>query len=119
MAYRLEDIRETLPAGWLVEVNLDGVLFYARNKPGEEIVETTYTHPDPTIKLDDFVSPPAEQAQKRQIPPFEGLSYVWGTDIDGRLAHVTEPAAKESSTLSSSGTLRIGTNLEEALRHLR
>lgn len=119
VAYKLEDIRETLPPGWLVEVNLEGALFYARNKPEDEIAETTYTHPVPTFRLDDFVSAPAEQPLKREIPPFEALSYVWGTNTDGGLAHVTERAVTECTALSSSGTLCIGKNLAEALRHLR
>ena len=119
VVYRLGDIHKTLPPGWLVEVNLEGVLFYARNKPNEDIVETTYTHPDPTFRLSDFVSVPAEQPPEPQIPQFEALSYVWGNDLDGGLAHVTERSVPEPTALSPSGTLRIGKNLAEALRYLR
>lgn len=108
-------LQKTLSDGWIVEQTLDGrYLFMSPRNSG---IPNSWEHPDANCDPKAYELPKrsADDGSLRHVPPYEALSYTWGTPGNEEHVYVTDPA----DPLRTPSWLRIRANLASALRHLR
>ncbi|RSL74083.1 hypothetical protein CEP53_000444 [Fusarium sp. AF-6] len=105
----LEELRQTLPAGWAVhETPHSKYIFESLRDPNK----TSYTHPDRSIDP-SLYEQPSDAEYWSFVPQYEALSYVWGKPGETRTVYF------ESDDGSSLTPHSIHVPLYEALKHLR
>jgi hypothetical protein len=109
----MKELQDSLPETWTVTQTLDGrAIFHC--KPDGEDGYTSWEHPDQRPKPVTYVKAEAvEQSDPR--PHFEAVSYTWGhlsNAVDVEVVDVESPTGHTS-------TIQVGSNLYEALVHLR
>lgn len=108
----IPDLRQTLPKGWTVQETLDGrYLFTEPTRDGEC---NSWLHPDFTIHPSLYEALDPEDVSEYK-PKFEALSYTWGSTAHQEVAIIGDPSIPKVHQT----TMKIGTNLAVALRHLR
>ncbi|KAJ4019471.1 hypothetical protein NW766_003198 [Fusarium irregulare] len=110
----IEEIKKTIPeeSPWDVFTTLEGRTIFVNN----DTDETSWSHPDPLVDRSLYDREYVSENNKAQ-PVYEALSYTWGTEIASSLVKVEAIGDRTGS--SYQGSLRIGKNLDEALRYLR
>jgi hypothetical protein len=111
----ISELQETLSDGWTVEQTLDGrYLFMSPRNSG---IPNSWKHPDANCDPKAYELPkrPAGDDSLYHEPPYEALSYTWGTTDDEEYVHVTD---SEDPNLTPPW-VRVRENLATALRHLR
>ncbi|KAL8744361.1 MAG: hypothetical protein Q9190_003394 [Brigantiaea leucoxantha] len=109
------ELQKTLSDGWIVDQTLDGrYLFMSPRNSG---IPNSWKHPDANCDPKAYELPKrsAEDDSLWHIPPYEALSYTWGTSDNEEHVYVTDP----SDSIQTPSWLRIRANLASALRHLR
>ena len=111
----ISELQKTLSDGWIVEQTLDGrYLFMSPRNSG---IPNSWKHPDSNFdpKLYELPKFSPTEGSSRHVPPYEALSYTWGTTDNEEYVYVTNPA----DPFRTPSWLRIRANLASALRHLR
>ncbi|KAI3556624.1 hypothetical protein CABS03_00904 [Colletotrichum abscissum] len=111
----VSELQKTLPDGWTVDQTLDGRYLFM--SPRHSGIPNSWKHPDPEYDSKAYAMPEHSVSDifAWHVPPYEALSYSWGTANDEEFIHITDPA----STHNTPAWLRIRKNLATALRHLR
>ncbi|KAF2785688.1 hypothetical protein K505DRAFT_354874 [Melanomma pulvis-pyrius CBS 109.77] len=106
---------QTLPDGWTVEQTLDGRYLFM--SPRHSGIPNSWKHPDVEYDPKAYERPEHSIGDSftRHVPPYETLSYSWGTADNEEYIHITDLA----STHNTPAWLKIRKNLAAALRHLR
>ncbi|PSN63102.1 HET-domain-containing protein [Corynespora cassiicola Philippines] len=105
----LEELRKTLPVGWGVGKTGEGRYLFYRSFPDPE-TPSRWEHPDPTVDPTLYAGVPPSPEYS---PRYEALSYAWGDPLPPAAVYVIA----ENSLPKSH--IKVRSNLEEALRHLR
>ncbi|KAF2201217.1 hypothetical protein GQ43DRAFT_471970 [Delitschia confertaspora ATCC 74209] len=110
----LDNLRETLPCGWEVQITADGrVIFW-----NQEENRSSWTHPDAGSSYVSEV-PKVLKISPAQ-PDFEALSYHWGHENSTHDVHVIETDDFPNHRSTDGDILMpVKKNLAVALRHLR
>ncbi|KAI1280101.1 heterokaryon incompatibility protein-domain-containing protein [Xylaria sp. FL0933] len=108
----IDEIQKTLPDGWTAYETIEGrCLFVSDN-------DVTWDHPTPNVEHSFYtLDPVANQASPSGVS-FEALSYVWGVPSWWRRRTVLV-ACTDQRGKSTWSWLKIGVNLDAALRDLR
>ena len=108
-------LQKTLPDGWTVEQTLDGRYLFMSPRHSE--IPNSWKHPDAEYDPKAYELPVRSVGDSFawHVPPYEALSYFWGTADNEEDIHITDPA----STHKTPACLKIRKNLAAALRHLR
>ncbi|MCJ1432890.1 hypothetical protein MMC27_002248 [Xylographa pallens] len=106
---RVVELQKTLSQDWDVKETVDGR--YLFSYVGEHDIPNSWSHPVPGFERALYESSHG-QGESLYEPVYEALSYTWGTVKGQRTANVTG----EDGRLSQ---MRIGPNLDCALRYLR
>ena len=111
----ISELQKTLSDGWIVEQTLSGRYLFM--SPRHSGIRNSWKHPDANCdpKAYELPSRSADDGSLRFVPPYEALSYTWGTTDNAEYVFVTNPA----DPLRTPSWLRIRANLANALRHLR
>ena len=111
----VSELQETLSDGWIVEKTLDGRYLFM--SPRHSGIPNSWKHPDANCDPKAYELPKrsVDDDSLRHVPPYESLSYTWGTTDDKEYIYITDPA----DLLRTPSWLRIRANLASALRHLR
>ena len=84
--------------------------------PRNSGIPNSWQHPDANCDLKAYDLPKRSADDTGwHVPPYEALSYTWGTADNEEYIHITDPA----DPLRTPSWLRIRANLVSALRHLR
>ena len=111
----VSELQKTLSDGWIVEQTLSGrYLFMSPRNSG---IRNSWKHPDANCdpKTYELPSGSPDDGSSRCVPPYEALSYTWGTIDNAEYIYITDPA----DPIRTPSWLRIRANLACALRHLR
>ncbi|KAK5626328.1 hypothetical protein RRF57_002043 [Xylaria bambusicola] len=114
----VEEIQDTLPAGWKAHLTLDRerCLFLRERADGEG--DAQWEHPDSEVERSIYTLEDSAHPASTLAAEFHALSYVWGTPS---WFH-RKRALVESSSMAGDviwTQLSIGQNLDLALRDLR
>lgn len=124
----LDELRKTLPEGWLVKETLDGRRLFM--KMGYAGVPNRWRHPDESMPVERYWVEKGED-RKGCAVRYEALSYVWGSPEEREEVEVVSGDAEwgECMEVANGADLneinggvvksKIGANLASALRHLR
>lgn len=107
----LRNIQARLSDDWRVHEELSMKLCFCRRQHDGQW-ETRWRHPDSGLEDDEY-----ETCSHARLPnplSFEAVSYTWGDPSDRESITVIAPEDH-----AEEGTLMIGRNLAQALRHLR
>ncbi|OBT60706.1 hypothetical protein VE03_09844 [Pseudogymnoascus sp. 23342-1-I1] len=109
----VSELQKTLADGWTVDQTLDGrYLFMSPRNSG---IPNSWKHPDANCDPKSYELPKHDDGFSGHVPPYEALSYTWGTTGNEEYIHITDPA----DPLRTPCWIRIRANLASALRHLR
>ena len=111
----VSELQKTLSDGWIVEQTLERQYLFM--SPRNSGIPNSWIHPDANCDPKTYELPKrsAEDSSLWHVPPYEALSYAWGTADNKEYVYVTDPA----DPLQTPSSLRIRANLASALRHLR
>lgn len=111
----VSELQKTLPDGWTVEQTRDGRYLFMN--PRHSGIPNSWKHPDSGYDPKAYELPEHSVGDgfAWHVPPYEALSYSWGTAGDEEYIHITDLA----STHDTPAWLKIRKNLAAALRHLR
>lgn len=111
----VSELQKTLSDGWIVEQTLGGRYLFM--SPRHSGIRNSWKHPDANCdpKAYELPSRSADDGSSRFVPPYEALSYTWGTTDNAEYVYVSNPA----DPLRTPSWLQIRANLANALRHLR
>ncbi|KAH7310612.1 heterokaryon incompatibility protein-domain-containing protein [Stachybotrys elegans] len=111
----VKDVQKSLPDGWTVEQTLDGRYLFM--SPRHSGIPNSWKHPDAGYDPKSYELPvyAVSDSFEWHVPPYDALSYSWGTAGDEEYIHITDSA----DTQNPPAWLKIRQNLAAALRHLR
>ena len=111
----ISNLQRSLPDGWIVERTLDGRYLFM--SPRHSGISNSWKHPVANFDEKAYELPKrsADDASSWHVPPYDALSYTWGTTDNEEFVYVAD-SADPSQT---SSWLRVRANLANALRHLR
>ncbi|KAJ4138561.1 hypothetical protein NW768_002404 [Fusarium equiseti] len=110
----VEELKKTIAeeSPWDAFTTLEGRTIFVNS----DTDETSWTHPDPLVDRSLYI-PEAGLKEDAAQPVYEALSYTWGLEI--ATSPLSVEAIGDGTEPSHRGSLCIGKNLDEALRHLR
>lgn len=111
----ISELQKTLRDGWTVEQTLDGRYLFM--SPRQSGIPNSWKHPDPEFDPKTYQLPVTSVGDGLtwHIPPYEALSYSWGTAQEEEYIYVVD----ETEIPSTPAWLKIRRNLAIAMRHLR
>jgi len=113
----LSQYRVGLPPNWDVLATLEGRIVYNFADPQTGHEHSSWTHPDPGLKVGGSENPNIHFKEDKVI--YEALSYTWGHGKNLQTAYVYSSFAEAQGNTVSSATMELRDNLACALKHLR
>ncbi|KAI0551240.1 heterokaryon incompatibility protein-domain-containing protein [Xylaria curta] len=109
----IDELRRTLPIKWKVyETTENQTFFYYEEEDGSNW-KATWEHPDPTVDRSLYAASDYGTEPSCHSAIYEAVSYTWGT------GQASNPILVTDDTSTAPAVLTIGSNLSNALTHLR
>ncbi|KAL8773980.1 MAG: hypothetical protein Q9194_004183 [Teloschistes cf. exilis] len=86
------ELQKTPSDGWIVEQTLDGQYLFM--SPRNSGIPNSWKHPDANHdpKAHELPKRSTDDGSLWHVPPYEALSYTWGTTDNEEYVYITEPA---------------------------